>query len=207
LETMRARLAKQIFVSRDLGFIPEAQAWDLSKGTTPWDMARGQVEAYRQGALVEAASLVGADDQEREILRNLRHDDPGVRYWGAVALSAMKTLSKPATKQLNKALKDPSVTVRIEAANALARHGVSKKSIQVLSTALEDPNMSAVLHAARAIELLGDTAKPALKAMKACDARMKEIRPPGTSPVVVDPEKDQAMFIGFSTEAFIKRFE
>ena len=64
-----------------------------------------------------------------------------------------------------------------------------------------------VQHAARTIELLGARARGALASMAECDARMKRIRPPGTSPVIVDPEKDQAMFIGFSTEAFLKRFE
>jgi hypothetical protein len=33
---------------------------------------------------------------------------------------------------------------------------------------------------------------------------MKIIRPPGTSPVVVQPDKDAAMFILFSTEAFLR---
>ena len=73
---------------------------------------------------------------------------------------------------------------------------------------LPDPvaSLGAVQHAARAIELLGEKAIDALPAVEACDARMKSIRPPGTSPVVVDPEKDQAMFVGFSTEAFLARF-
>ncbi len=61
-------------------------------------------------------------------------------------------------------------------------------------------------HAARAIELLGEKALAALPAVAACDARMKVIRPPGTSPLDVDPEKDKAMFVVFCTEAFLKRF-
>ena len=65
--------------------------------------------------------------------------------------------------------------------------------------ALGDGDLIAVQHAARAIEPLAKSNRRSARS-EACDARMKSIRPPGTSPVVVDPEKDQAMFVGFSTK-------
>ena len=115
--------------------------------------------------------------------------------------------SSQGVEALKDSLSDDVANVRIEAANALARHGHTEQSIPVLAAALEEKNLAAVQHAARAIELLGEKAKSAIPAMKSCDARMKIIRPPGTSPVVVDPEKDQAMFILFSTEAFLSRYQ
>ena len=69
---------------------------------------------------------------------------------------------------------------------------------------LQLENLAAVQHAARTIELLGEKALPILPAVQDCDDRMKIIRPPGTSPIVVDPEKDKAMFVLFSTEAFLR---
>ena len=139
-------------------------------------------------------------------MANLAHSDPGVRYWGAVGFSAAPSLSDKAIDALSDTLDDAFPNARIEAANTLARHGKLEKSIPVLAEALGDEDLIAVQRAARAIELLGENAIEALPAVQACDDRMKSIRPPGTSPVVVDPEKDQAMFVGFSTEAFLARF-
>lgn len=204
LERMRGQLAKNLVESRDLGFLPESLAWQLAEGSTAYELARSSGD-YNQAILIEAASQVG-NASEDELLANLNHSDPGVRYWGAVGLSAALSISEKATRALAEALDDEVANVRIEAANALARHGELEKSIPALAEALGDEDLIAVQHAARAIELLGEKAIEALPAVQACDDRMKRIRPPGTSPVVVDPEKDQAMFVGFSTEAFIARF-
>ncbi|MFP6886965.1 MAG: sulfatase-like hydrolase/transferase, partial [Opitutales bacterium] len=223
LKKMRRQLAANIRGTRDLGFLPEARAWELTKGTTPWDLARADGNSYDQQRLLAAAQKVG-NATAAQFVRNLRDKDAGVRFWGAVGLSGLEDLSgkvsllKRVTTSLGlsdetpspgeallEALKDESITVRIEAANALALHGNAKKAIPVLTKALESRNLAAVQHAARTIELLGAIAKAAVPAMKACDARMKVIRPPGTSPVVVQPDKDAAMFVIFSTEAFLKQ--
>lgn len=204
LERMRGQLAKNLVDSRDLGFMPESLAWQRAEGSTAYEFARSS-DDYQQSVLIEAASQVG-NASEEELLGNLTHSDPGVRYWGAVGLSAAASLSQEAVIALTDTLNDAFPSPRIEAANALARHGKLEKSIPALAQALGDGDLIAVQHAARAIELLGEKAIDALPAVEACDARMKSIRPPGTSPVVVDPEKDQAMFVGFSTEAFLARF-
>ena len=204
-ERMRDQLGKQLVASRDLGFLPEALAWQLSAGSTPYELARS-AGAYDQARLIRSASQVGQASEEA-LLLNMAHEDPGVRYWGAVGFSAAPTLSEKAVHALGRALEDRNASVQIESANALARHGRVDRSISVLATALKSQDLTLVQHAARTIELLGARARGALASMAECDARMKRIRPPGTSPVIVDPEKDQAMFIGFSTEAFLKRFE
>jgi hypothetical protein len=200
---MRTRLSEHTAESRDLGFLPEAYAWDISADTTPYEMARAST-SYNQKNLVDAASQVGNGGSE-DFLANLANADPGVRYWGAVGFSASKSLGVPAVTALEKSLADKVPNVRIEAANALIRHGHPDKAIPVLVAALDLENLAAVQHAARTIELLGDKALATLPAVRDCDTRMKVIRPPGTSPIVVDPEKDKAMFILFSTEAFLKR--
>lgn len=205
LERMRSQLSERIHASHDLGFLPEALAWELSEGSTPYDLARSSSGAYDQSRLVTAASQVGLGTTE-DFLVNLKHYDPGVRFWGAVAFSAAESLSPKAIDSLTDSLSDETPNVRIEAANALARHGYTDTSIPVLAAALKEKNLAAVQHAARAIELLGEKAKAALPAVADCDLRMKVIRPPGTSPIVVDPDKDKAMFVSFSTEAFLKQF-
>jgi arylsulfatase A-like enzyme len=204
--SMRKALFDNIRDTKDLGFLPEAYAWDITEGTTPWDLARDEDADYDQGLLVAAASAVGTGSEEL-LLSNLAHDDPGVRFWGAVGFSARRDVSTAGIDALVAALSDKTPSVRVEAANALCRHGHADKGLPVLIKALEHKNLSVVQHAARQIEMLGEIAKSAVSAMKKCDARMKVIRPPGTSPVVVQPDKDMAMFIGFSTNAFLKKHE
>ncbi|MFV1995227.1 MAG: sulfatase-like hydrolase/transferase, partial [Verrucomicrobiales bacterium] len=211
LERLRGALAEHIAETRDLGFLAEAQAWQsigspdgLSRAeTTPWELARSSAGGYDQAALVAAASQVGAGSEE-EILANLAAADARVRYWGAVGCSAMETLSPAAVTALETALADLSPTVRIEAAHALGRHDHLQAALAVLEAALAHENLPVVQHAARTVELLGERAAALIPAVAACDRRMKTIRPPGTSPVVVDPDKDMAMFIGFSTTAFLR---
>ena len=71
---------------------------------------------------------------------------------------------------------------------------------------LEHKNLIVVTHAARTIELLGDRAKEALPAMKACLKRAYAVRPPDLSPVIVLPgDQDMAMFVGFSCNAFLNK--
>jgi hypothetical protein len=44
--------------------------------------------------------------------------------------------------------------------------------------------------------------------MKACLKRAYAVRPPDLSPVIVLPgDQDMAMFVGFSCDAFLKKFE
>ena len=204
LKKLRKQLTVNLRKTGDLGFLPEAQLWERTEGTTPFELARSKRKDYRQQPLLRAASQVG-NAKSAAVLANLRNKDSAIRYWGAVGLAAAGALDEKAVAALKLALKDESVTVRIEAANALSRHGLTEHSIPVLAKALENENLAAVQHAARTIELLGEAARAAIPAVKACDARMKVIRPPGTSPVVVQPDKDAAMFVLFSTEAFLRK--
>ena len=203
---LRKQLVKHIHSSKDLGFIPESLAWKWTKGTTPYEFARKK-SAYNQKKLVAAASLVGVGTQ-KQFVSNLRSNDAGVRYWGAVALSACASLEDSSASALVKALHDQAVNVRVEAANALLRKGSSKPALFALSSALKSESLEAVLHAARTIELLGEKAKSLKSVMQETDARMLKVRPANTSPTVVQPGRiDMAMFVGFSTKAFLAGLE
>ena len=117
-----------------------------------------------------------------------------------------KKLSNDSLSALEKALKDSSASVRIEAANALIRNGNTETAIAVLIEELQHKNLIVVAHAARTIELLGDRAIKALPAMEACLKRAYAVRPPDLSPVIVLPgDQDMAMFVGFSCNAFLQK--
>ena len=91
-------------------------------------------------------------------------------------------------------------------ANALIRNGNTESAIAVLIEELKHKNLIVVAHAARTIELLGEKAKKALPAMKACLKQAYAVRPPDLSPVIVLPgDQDMAMFVGFSCNAFLQK--
>ena len=144
---------------------------------------------------------------EAKLLGLLQSNNESVRYWGAIGLAASKKKTgKKAILALFKTLHDSSPSVRIEAANALARIGKIEAALPILIEELEHENLIVVTHAARTIELLGKEAKKALPAMQECLARANEIRPPDLSPVVVLPgDQDMAMFVAFSCQAFIEK--
>jgi N-sulfoglucosamine sulfohydrolase len=201
LDRMRQALYDDLRAHRDLGFIPESEAWQLFEGTTPWEAARnGRIDL---DPLFDAAAQVGAAG-EADLLVNLTSGNPGVRYWGALGLAARGNLSRAARERLRKSLHDPSMAARIEAANALARHGETRTALPVLVAALQDESLDVVLHAARTIELLGSAAHEAMPAMRQVVARANSIRPPDAVDAVPG-EQDLAWFISMSAGAFLAR--
>lgn len=204
LEKMRRRLHGHLIDSRDLGFLPEFEAWMKFGNSSGWEVGRsGKIDF---GAILQAAYAVGISD-EAKLLGLLQSNNESVRYWGAIGLAASKKKTgKKAILALFKTLHDSSPSVRIEGANALARIGKIEAALPILIEELEHENLIVVTHAARTIELLGKEAKKALPAMQECLARANEIRPPDLSPVVVLPgDQDMAMFVAFSCQAFIEK--
>lgn len=209
LTRMRIVLEEHLVATNDAGFIPEAEMWDrIGDRRTPAAVMAAMAKD-EQLTLIHAAKLVtGAGLDEPKVNAMAASNVPAMRYWLCVSLSAARQLDQPETAALIELLADPSVTVRIEAANALARHGHADKALPTLAKALEHKNLAAVLHAARSIELLGDKARPAVDAMKALDARLQKLRPEDVPATVVQPgDLDMAMFIGFSIHAFLNNVE
>jgi HEAT repeat protein len=94
---------------------------------------------------------------------------------------------------LTVALEDDSPVVRIAAADALAHHGDPGPALKVLTKELQSEDLDVALLACRTIELLGDDARSARRAMKAATTRFAQV------------EGDRAMFIRFSSGAFLAR--
>lgn len=203
---MRKALEEQLTARRDLGFIHEAQLWErLGEKQTPMQLAARMLD-YEHHRPIGLADATGKGFFNDKLLFQLDADDPAVRYWACVGYSASPTLSDKTVQRLKRALDDESASVCIEAANALARHGNVDAALPTLTAALEHEDLTTVLYAARAIELLGDNAKAAIPAMRQALARAEKIRPPDTpATVVTSGDQDLAMFIGFSTRAFLAK--
>lgn len=202
LERMREALREERRERRDLGFIPESEAWEVFEGTVPWEAVRNEAPVDLE-ALYEAADKVGMAP-ESEVLEGLDSDKSGVRYWAAIGLTACESVSEQALDRLSQALDDPSPAARIEIANAVANHGDVSTALPVLIQALDNPSLDVTLHAARTIELLGEDAREAIPAMEKALAEAEEIRPPDTEGVITGDE-DLAWFIQMSANAFLSR--
>ena len=206
LERMRKehlRYAKEI---RDWGFVPEYEAWEISKGSSGWKV--GKTDRINWEKIIGAAEQVGRA-KPAELTQNLNSENASIRYWGTIGLGAIESKLPPtAISALKIALEDSSPSVRIEAANALVRAGNPEPALSSLIQELDHKNLIVVTHAARTIELLGNLAKKAVPAMEACLKRAYTVRPPDLSPVIVLPgDQDMAMFVGFSCNAFLKKFK
>ena len=206
LARLRGALNQHLNQTRDLGFLPEFEAWKLFENSSGLDVGKsGKIDLQ---AIRKAASQVGMGE-ETSLIANLTSTNELIRYWGAIGLCAQKQeLGKDAIKALNSALNDPSPSVRIEAANTLLLRGKPDPALSILIKELNHKNLIVVTHAARTIELLGKKAKKATKAMQECLARAHKIRPPDLSPVIVLPgDQDMAMFVGFSCQAFLNKIK
>jgi arylsulfatase A-like enzyme len=206
LDRLRRELNNHLKESRDLGFLPEYEAWKLFENSSGWELANsGKVDLQ----IISKAAEQVAQAKEKSLLVNLKSRNASVRYWGAIGLNAYrKEISNEAKKALRTALGDSSPSVRIEAANALILHGEVEDALAQLIKELKHQNLIVVTHAARTIELLGNKAIKAAEAMKECLIRAHEIRPPELSPVIVLPgDQDMAMFVGFSCLAFLNKIK
>jgi hypothetical protein len=195
------------FRNTDWGVIPEIEAWQRSRESPLWSIAEKAKADFDSptGGAVMAAAAVGTDGIV-DVNEQLTSDDASVRYWGAIGFTPLEVQSDASKRNLIETLDDSSAAVRIAAADALARHGEIEKALPTLIELVADEDLTTVLYAARAIELLGDDAKAATGAMEKALARAEKIRPPDTpATVVTSGDQDLAMFIGFSTRAFLKK--
>jgi uncharacterized sulfatase len=213
LSRMRQELTRWIRRTHDVGFLPEAEAWARLGDRTPWALARDE-EAYPQARITGAAALVGREDSLEEQAELLGDPDAAVRYWAAVGLGASSRSSDEARERLRERLSDEAAVVRIASAGALARHAPVRdetteaevddeveeegpddleSALAVLQGELKGEDLDAALLAARTIELLGERARPAARAMRQAAERFEGV------------EGDHALFIRFSTTGFLSR--
>ena len=154
--------------THDLGLLPEYEIERRSEGRTPWDAARDP-KANPVKLLAGAADLANQMDPKNvpALTKLLAHQDPAMRFWGAVGLVALGAKASPAAAALRKALKDPAPNPRVAAAEALSFCGGLDDALPVLVEALRHESAFIRLRAMNALERLGPKAKPAAQAMRA----------------------------------------
>ena len=191
LERMRKVHRKWMAETRDTGLLPEGQMHIQAESSTPYEIARDPGK-YPQQRILEAAELVNKGPAVLPKLIELLEDsDAGVRYWAAVAISALGDEAEPAKEVLIKALADENPVVRFVATGALCKLDLCENALPVLAKGLEDRRETVVLHAAREIQSIGNKARPITEQIKQAQAACKN--PDGTY-----KNNNHAMFIDWA---------
>ncbi|MAT68273.1 MAG: sulfatase [Planctomycetaceae bacterium] len=175
-------LATHVIETRDLGFIPEGERIRRARGKSLYkplplgDQAKADTAAAAFQAATTATDLsVGAAD----VGAMLADADSAVRYWGALGLKFRGAAAvSQFTEQLGQALADPSPSVRVAAADALATCGPDAQRAAALATlvdaiASDKCNRFESLAAANVLDALDATAESVLDKMR----RLSELAP------------------------------
>ena len=171
----RLRQAQQdhVLKIRDVGFIPEGERFIRAQSGSPYDLGHNnnQYPLTRIFELAELASML-----QPEVLPALRKamtdSDSAVRYWAVLGvLMRGQPAVDAARHDLRVALKDPSIDVRITAAQALGQFGRAADLQEVLPLLAEHADWQkhdvfSALAALNSIDALGAKASPLAAAIK-----------------------------------------
>ncbi len=195
LQRLRAEQLRHTRQVRDLAYLPEEIVRKMSDDSTPYEAAR-KLPSFPSDDLLDAAELIGIDEEERDTLLNLLgQNDPAVRHFGLLALGEHDYVCESCFPDLRYVMEeDDCGTNRILAAALLLENG-QEDALPLLLKELRGDDPDLVLRAARSLELLGSAAKPAVPTMrKVLDAwRPKRKQGP------------LGLFIEFSIESALRR--
>jgi hypothetical protein len=108
-------------------------------------------------------------------------NDPSepMRWWAAQGCAMLREKAAPAESALRLRLEDSSGAVQVAAAEALARQGKLDIALPVLERWLQSTNvLEFSLQAANVLDRLGESARPALPAMRRALARVSSEKDP-----------------------------
>jgi len=167
LARLRAECRRWMLEVHDLGLLPEYERQQRAAGSTPWQIGRDSAK-NPLAELWGAAELANRRDPRclADLVGLLQGADPAQRWWGATGLVALGGQAKPAVDALTASLQDPSLEVRIAAADALGNLGLEDRTLPVLVDALNHASPIIRLRALNAVDRLGDRARSARQAIR-----------------------------------------
>jgi uncharacterized sulfatase len=163
LRRMRGALDRWMADVRDVGFLPEDEIHSRSKGSTPYEVGHDD-KRYPFKRVLETAQMASLPGTSAAALAaRLKDPDSAVRYWAATGLLIKDSIADHAA--LTAALGDASPSVRVPAAELLARKGSEGERARALSTLvslanLETNSVYTVMLALNALDNLGSIAAP-----------------------------------------------
>jgi arylsulfatase A-like enzyme len=168
LKRMRAALRRRVVDAMDNGFLPEGsplEGYDASRRP-------GAFPIQRVFQLANLASDRKPGNLPR-LIRALEDSPEPMRWWAAQGCAMLGAAAAPAESALRRRLDDPSASVRVAAAEALARLGRTNDALPALESGLRNAETPwAGLQAANVLDRLGERARPSLPAMRETLARV-----------------------------------
>ncbi|MBN2012793.1 sulfatase-like hydrolase/transferase [candidate division KSB1 bacterium] len=151
----------------DTGFIPEGEMTKITKEETLYDFVRS--DKYNLNRIIETADMATARNAIflPELVKRLSDEDKFVRYWAATGCLVLGAKAKSAIPDMKNLLHDASPDVKIIAAEALCNLGEARTALPVIINELKNKNVWVALHATNTLDCIGETAKPAVKALQA----------------------------------------
>jgi len=170
LTRLRRALNQHMLAVNDNGFIPESSPLEGYEASRQSDYPLADVMRLAGRAIeLDPANLPG-------FVEALGDRNEVLRYWAVLGCAMLGDDAAAAADALRQRLADdPSVQVRIAAAEALARLGDTERSVSFLASTLrEHPDVRVQLQAINALTHIGDRAMPALPEITAAAASPDE---------------------------------
>ncbi len=181
LERLRKAQRRQVMEVRDVGFLPEAEIHERSRGSSPYEMGH-DVRKYPLATILSAAE--DASSQKGQADTRLMSDpDSAVRYWGVMGLLIRGEKAVQASRaRLIAAMADPSPSVRVVAAHAVAKYGSRKDLDGALEAliglaSLDSNGLYVSMLALNAIDDLDRKAAARIEAIEALPRKSPSLNP------------------------------
>jgi arylsulfatase A-like enzyme len=151
---------------RDAGFIPEAMKLELAKAKSLYDYAHS--DDYPIERIMETAELASSKDATvlPRLQERLNDQNPVVRFWAVTGCTVLSQKAISAKAPLTKLLRDPEISVRIAAAEALYQFSEKEMALDVLKESLSSNNLMARLQALNVLDRMGADAEGAREDIK-----------------------------------------
>ena len=143
LKQMRKRLHDWMIETRDLGLIEERLLYERAKGRSLWTVGQ-EIENYEE--ILNTANLqLEGEAGKAELKARTESDDESVRYWATLGLAVITQTAGLETVEtilpaLKERLSDPSLDVRLIAAEGLFNLGYYQEALPVVLAEIRHPN-------------------------------------------------------------------
>ncbi len=168
LDRLRKTLTDGMRERLDLGLLCEAEMHRRAERAAPYAVARGNggKDYLPFDALLKVADM----EDTSALVESAKDADPAIAWWAVTKLATGRQEGDRAGRVLDlltKASQSANGSVRVAAADGLARRGKTDAALTVLRAALRDENPWVRHAAAEALDAMGKQAAPALADVKA----------------------------------------
>ena len=172
LSEMRHALSEWQNEIGDVGLIPEAEIEILEQGAGSrfailQSTTKTSSTEKRLAMLVDIATSASEGPASiPKLLDALQNADASIRYWAATGIGNIGPAATSTLKRVTESLNDPSPSVRIAAARAVAKLGSPEEALPVLEAELRSDHQWGRLAAAIVLDEMDEEARPALPSLQ-----------------------------------------